>query len=161
MEGGQAMSNVSYMTEEGLAKLKKELDQLVKVERPSISEQIAEARDKGDLSENAEYDAAKEAQGLLEMKISKVKEMLANARVIDESMIDSVQIMNRVKLRNCKTEKLVEYKIVSESESDFKTGKIAVTTPIAKGLLGKKVGEFAEISVPSGQMSFEIMDISV
>ncbi|MDA3822243.1 MAG: transcription elongation factor GreA [Bacteroidales bacterium] len=163
MEGGQAMSNVSYMTEEGLAKLKKELDQLVKVERPSISEQIAEARDKGDLSENAEYDAAKEAQGLLEMKISKVKEMLANARVIDESMIDTdtVQIMNRVKLRNCKTEKLVEYKIVSESESDFKTGKIAVTTPIAKGLLGKKVGEFAEISVPSGQMSFEIMDISV
>jgi transcription elongation factor GreA len=163
MEGGQAMSNVSYMTEEGLAKLNKELDQLVKVERPSISEQIAEARDKGDLSENAEYDAAKEAQGLLEMKISKVKEMLANARVIDESMIDTdtVQIMNRVKLRNCKTEKLVEYKIVSESESDFKTGKIAVTTPIAKGLLGKKVGEFAEISVPSGQMSFEIMDISV
>lgn len=157
------MSKVSYMTEEGLAKLKKELDQLVKVERPSISEQIAEARDKGDLSENAEYDAAKEAQGLLEMKISKVKEMVANARILDESMIDTdtVQIMNRVKLRNCKTEKLVEYTIVSESESDFKAGKIAVTTPIAKGLLGKKVGEVAEINVPSGHMSFEIMDISI
>lgn len=157
------MSKVSYMTEEGLAKLKKELDQLVKVERPAISSEIADARDKGDLSENAEYDAAKEAQGLLEMKISQVKEMVANSRVIDESMIDTdtVQIMNHVKLRNCKTEKLVEYTIVSESESDFKTGKIAVTTPIAKGLLGKKVGEVAEISVPSGQMSFEIMDISV
>ena len=115
------------------------------------------------MSENAEYDAAKEAQGLLEMKISKVKEMVACARIIDESLIDTstVQIMNKVKLKNRKTEKLVEYTIVSESESDFKTGKIAVTTPIAKGLLGKKVGEVADINVPSGEMSFEIIEISV
>ena len=157
------MSNVSYMTEEGLVKLKKELDQLTLVERPAISEQIAEARDKGDLSENAEYDAAKEAQGLLEMKIAKVKEMVANARIIDESLIDTstVQIMNKVKLKNRKTKKVVEYTIVSESESDFKAGKIAVTTPIAKGILGKKVGEVADINVPSGEMSFEIIDISV
>ncbi len=157
------MSNVSYMTEEGLAKLRKELDHLVKVERPAISEQIAEARDKGDLSENAEYDAAKEAQGLLEMKIAKLEEIVASARIIDESRIDTstVQIMNKVKLKNCKTNKIVEYTIVSETESDFKTGKIAVTTPIAKGLLGKKVGEVADITVPSGQMSFEIMEISI
>jgi transcription elongation factor GreA len=151
------------MSEEGLARLKAEINQLVKVERPSISEQIAEARDKGDLSENAEYDAAKEAQGLLEMKIAKLEEMLANARIIDESRIDTntVQIMNRVKLKNCKTEKVVEYTIVSENESDVKAGKIAVTTPIARGLLGKKVGEIAEILVPSGQMKFEIMEISI
>jgi len=157
------MSKVSYMTEEGLEKLKKELNQLVKVERPAISEQIAEARDKGDLSENAEYDAAKEAQGLLEMKIAKLEEMLANARIIDESRIDTktVQIMNKVKLKNCTTEKVVEYMIVSESESDIKAGKIAVTTPIAKGLLGKKVGEVADIVVPSGKMKFEIMEISI
>ena len=157
------MSNISYMTEEGLAKLKSELDQLLRIERPAISEQIAEARDKGDLSENAEYDAAKEAQGLLEMKIAKLEELVANARIIDESRIDTstVQIMNRVKLKNCKTSKVVEYTIVSESESDIKSGKIAVTTPIAKGLLGKKVGEVADINVPSGQMQFEIMDISI
>lgn len=157
------MSHVSYITEEGLEKLKKELDQLVRVERPSISEQIAEARDKGDLSENAEYDAAKEAQGMLEMKISKLEQVIANARIIDESRIDTstVQIMNKVKLRNCKTEKILEYTIVSESESDVKTGKIAVTTPIAKGLLGKKVGEIADIQVPSGKLSFEILEISV
>ena len=157
------MSNVSYMTEEGLAKLKSELEQLVKVERPAISEQIAEARDKGDLSENAEYDAAKEAQGMLEMKIAKLEEMVANARIIDESRIDTstVQIMNRVKLKNCKTSKVVEYTIVAENESDIKSGKIAVTTPIAKGLLGMKVGEVAEINVPSGVMEFEIMDISI
>lgn len=157
------MSNVSYMTEEGLANLKKELDRLTRVERPAISEQIAEARDKGDLSENAEYDAAKEAQGMLEMKISKLEEMVAKARIIDESRIDTstVQIMNTVKIKNRKTNKVVKYTIVSESESDIKAGKIAVTTPIAKGLLGKKVGEVAEISVPSGQMSFEIMEISM
>lgn len=157
------MSKVSYMTEEGLAKLKQELDQLTKVERPAISEQIAEARDKGDLSENAEYDAAKEAQGLLEMKIAKLEEVVSNARIIDESRIDttSVQIMNRVKLKNCKTKKVVEYTIVSESESDIKSGKIAVTTPIAKGLLGKKVGEVADIEVPSGKLQFEIMEIAI
>ncbi len=157
------MSNVSYMTEEGLANLKKELDQLTRVERPAISEQIAEARDKGDLSENAEYDAAKEAQGMLEMKIAKLEEMVANARIIDESRIDTstVQIMNTVKIKNLKTDKVVQYTIVSESEADIKSGKIAVTTPIAKGLLGKKVGEKAEISVPSGQLSFEVMEISM
>ncbi len=157
------MANVSYMTEEGLEKLRKELDHLLNVERPAISEQIADARDKGDLSENAEYDAAKEAQGLLEMKIAKMKELVANARIIDESRIDTdtVQIMNKVKLKNCKTAKQVEYTIVSESEADFKSGKIAVTTPIAKGLLGKKVGEIADIKVPSGLMSFEILEISV
>jgi len=157
------MSNVSYMTEEGLANLKKELDQLTKVERPAISEQIAEARDKGDLSENAEYDAAKEAQGMLEMKIAKLEEIVANARIIDESRIDTttVQIMNKVKIKNCKTDKVVQYTIVSESEADIKAGKIAVTTPIAKGLLGKKVGDVADISVPSGQMSFEIVEISM
>lgn len=134
------MSKVSYITEEGLANLKKELDQLTKVERPAISQQIAEARDKGDLSENAEYDAAKEAQGLLEMRIAKLEEVVASSRVIDESKIDTstVQIMNKVKLKNCNNNNVVEYTIVSESESDFKSGKIAVTTPIAKGLLGKK-----------------------
>ena len=157
------MSNVSYVTEEGLTNLKKELDQLTKVERPAISQQIAEARDKGDLSENAEYDAAKEAQGLLEMKIAKLEEVVANSRVIDESKIDisTVQIMNKVKLKNCNNNNIVEYTIVSESESDFKSGKIAVTTPIAKGLLGKKVGDVADITVPNGNMSFEIMEISV
>lgn len=157
------MSKVSYMTEEGLAKLKKELDQLTRVERPAISEQIAEARDKGDLSENAEYDAAKEAQGMLEMKIAKLEEVVANARILDSSKIDTstVQIMNKVKLKNCKTDKVVEYMIVSESESDIKAGRISVETPIARGLLGKKVGEVADISVPSGNMSFEIMEISV
>jgi len=157
------MSKVSYMTEEGLSKLKEELDQLTRIERPAISEQIAEARDKGDLSENAEYDAAKEAQGMLEMKIAKLEEIIANARIIDESRIDTstVQIMNKVKIKNCKTDKIVEYTIVSESESDIKSGKISVMTPIAKGLLGKKVGEVAEINVPSGNMSFEIVEISV
>ncbi|MEX0981661.1 MAG: transcription elongation factor GreA [Bacteroidales bacterium] len=157
------MSKVSYMTEDGLAKLKKELDQLTRVERPAISEQIAEARDKGDLSENAEYDAAKEAQGMLEMKIAKLEDLIANARILDSSKIDTstVQIMNRVKLKNCKTEKVVEYTIVSESESDIKAGRISVETPIARGLLGKKVGEVADISVPSGSMSFEIMEISI
>jgi transcription elongation factor GreA len=157
------MSKVSYMTEEGLAKLQKELEHLTRVERPSISEQIAEARDKGDLSENAEYDAAKEAQGMLEMKIAKLEDLIANARIIDSSRIDTnkVQIMNRVKIKNCKTNKIVEYTIVSESESDIKAGRISVETPIARGLLGKRVGEVADISVPSGNMSFEIMEISI
>lgn len=157
------MSKASYMTEEGLSNLKKELDQLVRVERPAISEQIAEARDKGDLSENAEYDAAKEAQGLLEMKIARLEDLIANARIIDESRIDTstVQIMNRVKIRNTNNKKVSEYTIVSESEADFKNGKIAVTTPIAKGLLGKKVGDVAEIIAPSGKLSFEIVEISI
>ncbi len=157
------MAQTSYMTEEGLAKLKKELDHLVKVERPAISQQIADARDKGDLSENAEYDAAKEAQGLLEMRISRMEEMVANARIIDESKINtsSVQILNKVKIKNTKTNNQVEYMLVSEAESDIKSGKISVTTPIAKGLLGKKVGDVVEIKVPSGVMSFEIVEISL
>ncbi len=157
------MAQTSYMTEEGLDKLKKELDHLTKVERPSISLQIAEARDKGDLSENAEYDAAKEAQGMLEMRISRMEDMVANARVIDESKINtsSVQILNKVKIKNTKTNAQVEYMLVSEAEADIKNGKISVATPIAKGLLGKKVGDVVEINVPSGVMSFEIVKISL
>lgn len=157
------MAQTSYMTEEGLAKLKMELDHLTKVERPSISQQIAEARDKGDLSENAEYDAAKEAQGMLEMRISRMEDMVANARVIDESKINtsSVQILNKVKIKNTKTNAQVEYMLVSEAEADIKNGKISVATPIAKGLLGKKVGDVVEINVPSGVMSFEIVKISL
>ena len=157
------MAQTSYMTEEGLANLKKELDHLTKVERPSISQQIAEARDKGDLSENAEYDAAKEAQGMLEMRISRMEDMVANARVIDESKINtsSVQILNKVKIKNTKTNAQVEYMLVSEAEADIKNGKISVATPIAKGLLGKKVGDVVDINVPSGVMSFEIVKISL
>lgn len=157
------MAQTSYMTEEGLANLKAELDQLVKVERPSISQQIAEARDKGDLSENAEYDAAKEAQGLLEMRIARMEDLVANARVIDESKINTstVQILNKVKIKNTKTNAQVEYMLVSEAEADLKNGKISVATPIAKGLLGKEVGDVVEISVPSGVMSFEIVEISI
>ena len=157
------MSKISYITEEGLAKLKKELDQLVRVERPGISQQIAEARDKGDLSENAEYDAAKEAQGMLEMKIARLEELVANSRILDESKIDTskVQILNRVKIQNQNNKQTMEYLIVSESEADVKSGKISVETPIAKGLLGKKVGDVVSILVPSGQMSFNFMDISL
>ena len=157
------MAQSSYMTEEGLAKLKKELEQLVTVERPAISLQIAEARDKGDLSENAEYEAAKEAQGLLEMKIARLEDMVANARIIDESKIDTskVQILNKVKIKNTKNNQQMEYMLVSESESDIKNGKISVATPIAKGLLGKKVGDVVNIQVPSGMMSFEIIEISL
>jgi transcription elongation factor GreA len=157
------MAQASYMTEEGLANLKKELEQLTTVERPAISQQIAEARDKGDLSENAEYDAAKEAQGLLEMRIARMEDMLANARIIDESKIDTshVQILNKVKIKNIKNSQQVEYMLVSESESDIKNGKISVATPIAKGLLGKKVGDVVEIKVPSGVMSFEVLEISL
>lgn len=157
------MAQSSYITEEGLAKLKKELEHLTTVERPAISLQIAEARDKGDLSENAEYDAAKEAQGLLEMKIAKLEDMVANARIIDESKIDTskVQILNKVKIKNTKNNQQMEYMLVSESESDIKNGKISVATPIAKGLLGKKVGDIVDIQVPSGMMSFEIIEISL
>ena len=157
------MAQASYMTEEGLANLKKELEQLVSVERPAISQQIAEARDKGDLSENAEYEAAKEAQGMLEMKIARLEDMIANARIIDESKINTsqVQILNKVKIKNTKNNKLLVYTLVSESESDIKNGKISVATPIARGLLGKKVGDVVDIKVPSGIMSFEIMEISI
>ena len=157
------MAQASYMTEEGLANLKKELEHLVSVERPAISQQIAEARDKGDLSENAEYEAAKEAQGMLERKIARLEDMIANARIIDESKIDTsqVQILNKVKIKNTKNNKLLVYTLVSESESDIKNGKISVATPIARGLLGKKVGDVVDIKVPSGIISFEIMEISL
>jgi transcription elongation factor GreA len=155
------MAKISYVTEEGLAKLKEELEHLMNVERPAISKQIAEARDKGDLSENAEYDAAKEAQGLLEMKISKLKETIANSRILDEKKIDlkSVQILNRVTIKNKKNNASMTYTIVSESEADLKAGKLSVDTPIAKGLLGRKVGDTVEITVPSGKIPFEIIEI--
>jgi transcription elongation factor GreA len=157
------MAKASYITEEGLAKLRKELEHLTTVDRPAISQQIAEARDKGDLSENAEYDAAKEAQGLLEMRIARIEDMVANARIIDESKIDTshVQILNKVKIRNIQNSQMVEYMLVSESEADVKSGKISVATPIARGLLGKVVGDVVEIKVPSGLMSFEILEISL
>jgi transcription elongation factor GreA len=151
------------MTAEGYKKLVEELNELERVQRPAISKQIGEARDKGDLSENAEYDAAKEAQGMLEMRISNLKEMVASARMIDESKIntDEVQILTRVKIKNTKTDQLMTYMIVSESEANFKEGKLSVTTPIAKGLLGKKVGEKASVSVPSGILEFEVLEISL
>ncbi|NLY25061.1 MAG: transcription elongation factor GreA [Bacteroidales bacterium] len=154
---------VTYMTEEGLRKLKEELKELESVQRPEISKQIAEARDKGDLSENAEYDAAKEAQGMLEGKIAQLKSLIASARLIDESTIgtDKVQIMNKVTLKNLKTKKIMTYTLVSENEADLKKAKIAVNTPIAQGLMGKKVGDVAEITVPSGSLTLEIIDISI
>jgi transcription elongation factor GreA len=154
---------VTYMTEEGFRKLKEELAYMESVQRPEISRQIAEARDKGDLSENAEYDAAKEAQGMLEAKIAQLKGLIASARLIDEGSIgtDFVQIMNKVTIRNLKTKKDMTYTLVSESEADLKSGKIAVNTPIAQGLLGKKVGDVVEIQVPSGTLTFEILEISI
>lgn len=160
--GGIVLMAISYLTGEGLQKLKDELEQLMKVERPGISRQIAEARDKGDLSENAEYDAAKEAQGMLEARISKLENIVANSRVIDESRIDTskVQILNRVKIKNLKTNAILEYILVAEQEANLKEGKLSVGTPIAKGLIGKKLGDVVEINVPSGKMSFEIMEIS-
>ncbi|MES2836548.1 MAG: transcription elongation factor GreA [Bacteroidota bacterium] len=157
------MSQVTYLTEEGLKKLKDELHQLKTVERPSISQQIAEARDKGDLSENAEYDAAKEAQGLLELKISKMETILASAKLIDESKMDitKVLLLSKVKIKNEANNAVMTYTIVPETEADLKTGRISVDSPIAKGLLGKLVGEHAEIKVPSGAiMKFEIIEIS-
>lgn len=156
-------SNIVYLTEVGLQKLKDELDHLRSVERPAISAAIAEARDKGDLSENAEYDAAKEAQGMLEMRIAKLEDTVANARVIDESRIDTntVQILNRVKMKNMTTGKIVEYTLVSENEANLKEGKLAIGTPIAQALLGKKKGEEVDVKVPSGMLRLEILDISI
>lgn len=156
------MSQVNYFTEEGLKKLQDELNHLKTVERPSISKQIAEARDKGDLSENAEYDAAKEAQGLLELKISKMEELLSTARILDESMIDTskVSVLSKVKIRNLANKAEMTYTLVAETEADIKAGKISVTSPIGKGLLGKKSGDVAEIEVPSGVMKFEVIEIS-
>ena len=157
------MAKVSYLTKEGLKNLKKEIEHLIRVERPSISNQIGEARDKGDLSENAEYDAAKEAQGMLEMKISKLQETLRNSRVIDESQLDAsaVQILTKVKLKNLKTNSVMEYMLVAETEANLKAGKISIETPIAKGLLGKKKGDLAKIKVPNGVLELEIIDISL
>ncbi|MDR1562351.1 MAG: transcription elongation factor GreA [Dysgonamonadaceae bacterium] len=154
---------VQYMTKEGYDKLISEVNYLESEKRPEISRQIAEARDKGDLSENAEYDAAKEAQGVLEAKIARLKNLISDARLIDESQIstDSIQIMNKVTIRNTKTDQKMIYTLVSESEADLKKGKIAIGTPIGKGLLGKKKGETVNIKVPNGIVSFEILDISI
>tara|TARA_Y100000589_G_scaffold328958_1_gene374274 strand:- start:339 stop:812 length:474 start_codon:yes stop_codon:yes gene_type:complete len=156
------MSKINYYTLEGLQSLKDELHELKTVQRPSISAQIAEARDKGDLSENAEYDAAKEAQGILEMKISKLEDIVANARLIDDSSIDSskVYILSNVKIKNVSNGMEIEYKLVAENEADLKAKKISVESPIGKGLLGKSVGDIAEITTPGGSMKFEICEIS-
>ncbi len=154
--------SLQYFTAEGLKKLQDELHQLKTVERPFISRQIAEARDKGDLSENAEYDAAKDAQGLLELRISKLEAVVANARILDETKVDTskAMVLSRVKIRNKANNSEMTYLLVAENEADLKSGKISVTSPIGKGLLGKKVGEVAEISVPNGQLQFEIINIS-
>ena len=154
---------VIYMTAEGYKKMVDELNELERIQRPAISKSIAEARDKGDLSENAEYDAAKDAQGMLEMKIALLKDTVASARMIDESKINTneVQILTRVKIKNTQTNQIMTYMIVSESEANLKEGKLSVATPIAKGLLGKKVGEKAIVNVPSGVMEFEVIEISL
>ena len=155
------MSDVSYYTKDGLKKLKDELNHLKDIERPKASNAIGEARDKGDLSENAEYDAAKEAQGMLEMKISKLEAVLSNARLIDESQLDlsKVLVLSKVTIKNLNNQMQLKYTLVAESEADLKSGKISVNSPIGKGLLGKKVGEIAEVTVPSGTLKFEIISI--
>ncbi len=156
------MADIAYYTEEGLQKLKDELNDLKMVQRPRISEQIAEARDKGDLSENAEYDAAKEAQGLLELKISKMEELISKARVLDDSSLDvsKALIHSKVKFKNVANKMEMEYTLVSESEADLKEKRISVDSPIGKGLLGKKVGDIADVQTPNGMMKFEIIEIS-
>lgn len=156
------MGKISYYTEEGLNRLKAELSDLKTKGRAAIARQIAEARDKGDLSENAEYDAAKDAQGLHELKISKLEEVLSNARVLDESTIDAsqVSVLSKVKIKNKKNGAEMTYTLVSEEEADLKAGRISVSSPIGKGLLGKKVGDMAEIKVPAGMLEFEVVDIS-
>ncbi|HNX44037.1 MAG TPA: transcription elongation factor GreA [Bacteroidales bacterium] len=156
------MAQTTYYTKEGLEKLKAELEHLTTVERPSISQQIAEARDKGDLSENAEYDAAKNAQGMLELKISKLQDLIRNARLIDESKLDNskVLILSSVKIRNMKTNAVMSYTLVPENEADLKAGRISITSPIAKGLLGKSKGDIVDILVPAGKISVEIVEIS-
>jgi transcription elongation factor GreA len=157
------MSGVNYMTKEALEQLKADLQRMKGVERPAAARAIAEAREKGDLRENAEYDAAKEAQGILEAKIAVMEGQLAQARVLDESAVDTskVSILTKVKLTNMSTKKQVTYQIVSETEADLKAGKISVTSPIGKGLLGKAVGEVAEVTVPAGVMKFKVEDISI
>lgn len=156
------MTETLYYTADGLKKLQDELDHLIKVERPSISQQIAEARDKGDLSENAEYDAAKNAQGMLELKISKLQEIVRNARLIDESKLDTskVLILSTIKIKNLKNNAVMSYTLVPENEANIREGKISVNSPIAKGLLGLKVGDKVDIQVPAGMMTFEIIEIS-
>lgn len=156
------MAETKYFTEEGLQRLKDELAELINKERPKVSQMIAEARDKGDLSENAEYDAAKEAQGLLELKISQLQELLMSARILDESKMDTskVLLLSKVKIKNMKNGATMSYTIVPEKEADLKSGKISVNSPIAKGLLGKSVGNTAEIDVPAGKMTFEIVEVS-
>ena len=156
------MAEVKYYTKEGYQKLKEELERLESVERPEISRQIAEARDKGDLSENAEYDAAKNAQGMLELQIAKLQKEIRNARIIDESKMDSskVLILSVVKIKNLQNNAVMTYTLVPENEANLKAGKISVSSPIAKGLLGKKVGETADIVVPAGKITFEIIEIS-
>jgi transcription elongation factor GreA len=166
-KGGAAFFNTEDMeakfyTKEGLDKLKDELNRLKSIERPLISQQIAEARDKGDLSENAEYDAAKNAQGMLELKIAKLEELISNSKLIDESKLDNskVFILSKVKIKNLKNKAVMTYMLVPESESDLKTGKISVSSPIAQGLLGKKVGDHIEIKVPAGAITVEIIEIT-
>jgi transcription elongation factor GreA len=157
------MSEITYLTKEGLKKLKDELNHLMNVERPSISKQIGEAIEKGDISENAEYDAAKDAQGMLEAKIAHLRNKIAGARILDKSKINTskVQILNIVTIKNIKNNKSMQYTIVPESEADLKQGKISADTPIARGLMGKKVGDTVEIKVPSGIIQFEIVEISI
>ena len=157
------MGKVTYVTEEGLKKMKEELERLMNIERPAISKMIGEAIEKGDISENAEYDAAKDAQGMLEAKIAVLGEKIASARIIDESKIDTscVQILNKVTIRNKVNNSTMQYTIVSEHEADLKQGKISIQTPIAKGLMGKKLGDVVEIQVPSGKLQFEIVDIAI
>lgn len=156
------MSNINYLTEEGLKKLQRDLAELKNVQRPFISKQIAEARDKGDLSENAEYDAAKDAQGMLELRISKMEALLANSRVLDDSKIDitKVSVLSKVKILNKANKQTMTYWLVAENEADLKAGKISVTSPIGKGLLGKKPGEIAEVTVPNGTLKLEIIEIT-
>ncbi|MDR2222231.1 MAG: transcription elongation factor GreA [Flavobacteriaceae bacterium] len=156
------MSKISYYTAEGLKKLKDELEQLKSIERPKASQAIADARDKGDLSENAEYDAAKEAQGLLELKIAKMEEVVSTARLIDESQLDTSKalVLSTVKIKNQTNGMELKYTLVAESEADLKTGKISVTSPIGKGLLGKSVGDTAEIQVPNGTLKFDVLEIT-
>jgi transcription elongation factor GreA len=154
---------ITYLTEEGLQKLRADLERMKNVDRPAASRAIGEARDKGDLSENAEYDAAKEAQGMLEMKISQMEAMLANAKVIDESKVSTaqIQLLNRVKIKNLATKTTMEYSLVTESEADIKQGRLSIATPIAKALLGKKIGDIVEVQVPSGKIKLEVLEIGL
>ncbi|HEX5743682.1 MAG TPA: transcription elongation factor GreA [Flavobacteriaceae bacterium] len=156
------MNNIAYYTPEGFKKLKDELEYLESIERPKASQAIADARDKGDLSENAEYDAAKEAQGMLELKISKLKEVVSTARIIDETQLDNskVLVLSTVKIKNLANNMELSYKLVADSEADLKLGKLSVNSPIGKGLLGSKIGDIIEINVPNGKMNFEILNIT-